>query len=49
LPLFSAAVAAPTPSPPSAIEQQLAALNPDELSPREAIQLIYELHHAARK
>jgi DNA mismatch repair protein MutS len=49
LPLFSAAVAAPTPSPPSAIEQQLAALNPDELSPREAIQLIYELHRAAQK
>jgi hypothetical protein len=30
------------------VEQRLAALNPDELSPREAIQLIYELHRAAQ-
>jgi len=41
--------AEPTPSPPvrSALEQRLADLNPDELSPREAIQLLYELHRAA--
>jgi hypothetical protein len=25
------------------VEQRLAAINPDELSPREAIQLVYEL------
>ena len=44
-----AAAAAPAPPPPSAIEQRLAALNPDELSPREAIQLLYELHRAAQE
>ena len=32
---------------PSALEQRLAELNPDELSPRDAIQLLYELHRAA--
>ena len=31
---------------PSAIEQRLATINPDQLSPREAIQLLYELHQA---
>jgi DNA mismatch repair protein MutS len=39
LPLFVA---------PSAIEQKLAAINPDEISPRDAMQLIYELHRAAK-
>jgi DNA mismatch repair protein MutS len=48
LPLFAAAVAAPAPPAPSAIELQLAALNPDELSPRQAMELIYELHRKAR-
>jgi DNA mismatch repair protein MutS len=41
LPLFVAP--APPPPAPSAVEQRLAAINPDELSPREAIQLVYEL------
>ncbi len=41
LPLFAAPVtAAPE---PSAVEARLAAINPDDLSPREAIQLLYEL------
>ena len=33
---------------PSALEQRLAGLSPDELSPRDALQLLYELHRAAR-
>ncbi len=49
LPLFAAAVAAPAAPALSAIEQQLAALNPDELSPRQAMELIYELHRKARE
>jgi DNA mismatch repair protein MutS len=44
----AATTAPPAPPPPSAIEQRLAELNPDELSPREAIQLLYELHRAAQ-
>jgi hypothetical protein len=35
------------PRRPSAVELQLAALNPDELTPREALQRLYELHKAA--
>jgi DNA mismatch repair protein MutS len=31
----------------SAVEKRLAALSPDEMSPREAMQLLYELHRAA--
>jgi DNA mismatch repair protein MutS len=49
LPLFSAAIAPPPPPAPSVIETQLAALNPDELSPRQAMELIYELHRKARE
>ncbi|MGY6634825.1 MAG: DNA mismatch repair protein MutS [Alkalilacustris sp.] len=42
LPLFSAA--APEPSPtPSAVEARLAQVAPDDLSPREALALVYEL------
>jgi DNA mismatch repair protein MutS len=32
----------------SAVEEKLAALNPDDISPREALQLLYELREAAR-
>ncbi|APX22704.1 MULTISPECIES: DNA mismatch repair protein MutS [Salipiger] len=47
LPLFSAA-AQPAPQPaaksgPSPAEERLAALQPDDLSPREALQALYEL------
>jgi DNA mismatch repair protein MutS len=49
LPLFAAAIAPPLPPAPSAIEQRLAAINPDELSPRQAMELIYELHRKARE
>jgi DNA mismatch repair protein MutS len=46
LPLFSAARAAPAPTAPAApseIEARLAAAVPDAMSPREALELIYEL------
>jgi DNA mismatch repair protein MutS len=49
LPLFRAAAtrapAAPGPSPrePSCLEGTLAGTNPDELSPREALELLYRL------
>ena len=44
LPLFAHAVAPPaTASVPSAVEARLLAVLPDELSPREALALVYEL------
>ncbi|MEN8833602.1 MAG: DNA mismatch repair protein MutS, partial [Pacificibacter sp.] len=46
LPLFSAApapVAAPVQKGPSPVEEKLAEILPDELTPREALQILYEL------
>jgi DNA mismatch repair protein MutS len=47
LPLFSAAPPPPPPPAPtkgpSEVEERLSAILPDDLSPREALQLIYEL------
>ncbi|RBI77618.1 DNA mismatch repair protein MutS [Roseovarius sp. TE539] len=46
LPLFAAAPSGPpqpSPSPRSDLEERLSAILPDELSPREALDLIYEL------
>ncbi|EEX12932.1 DNA mismatch repair protein MutS [Citreicella sp. SE45] len=47
LPLFSAAaVAPPAPKPaagPSPVEERLASILPDDMSPREALQALYEL------
>ncbi|HXC58829.1 MAG TPA: DNA mismatch repair protein MutS, partial [Steroidobacteraceae bacterium] len=43
----SALPPAEPPQPPSALESQLAALKPDEMTPREALQRLYELHKAA--
>ena len=47
LPLFAAAVQAVPPAPsapePSAAERLLAALNPDELTPKSALDLVYRL------
>jgi DNA mismatch repair protein MutS len=40
LPLFRAAPAAPE---PSALETRMAAIDPDALSPRDALDLLYEL------
>ena len=51
LPLFSAAAAAEAAArsrTPSAVEQALAAVVPDELSPRDALELIYRLCGLAR-
>lgn len=50
LPLFSMA-APPPPAPtkkPSVLEDRLRSIHPDELSPREALQLIYELKEASQ-
>jgi DNA mismatch repair protein MutS len=53
LPLFNAAarsVPAPPADPtPAAVVGALAALNPDELSPREALQALYTLKQMAAK
>jgi len=48
LPLFSAAPTAPPPPArrTSAVEERLAAIHPDELTPRDALQLLYELKDA---
>jgi DNA mismatch repair protein MutS len=44
------AVAAPPPAPrQSIVEQNLAALDPDDLSPREALQKLYELRAALKQ
>ena len=47
LPLFSTAVPAPAKSNPSAAEERLKNLNPDSLSPRDALDLLYELKKLA--
>jgi DNA mismatch repair protein MutS len=53
LPLFSAAARAPAPSRPdaalAAVRDALAALNPDDLSPREALEALYRLKVLAVK
>ena len=46
LPLFSAVPPAPAPAPasrPDALTQKLAGVFPDELTPRDALSLVYEL------
>jgi DNA mismatch repair protein MutS len=46
LPLFASAVAKaqpPAAREPNAVERRLAEINPDELSPRDALELLYEL------
>ena len=50
LPLFAATPApVATPAEPSKVEEKLAEIHPDELSPREALNLIYELKKLGRK
>ena len=50
LPLFAATPARPAPkAKSSAVEARLKDISPDELSPREALQLIYELKEAAKE
>jgi len=49
LPLFSAAPPPPPPAPKSsAVTGMLDDIHPDELSPREALDLIYKLKEAAK-
>ncbi|WP_071973449.1 DNA mismatch repair protein MutS [Sulfitobacter alexandrii] len=49
LPLFSVSpAAAPKPQQKSIVDEQLAAIIPDELSPREALDLLYKLKEAAK-
>jgi len=52
LPLFSAAAPAPQPRPkpdaPSPLSEKLAGIHPDELTPRAALDLIYELKALAK-
>ncbi len=43
LPLFQAAKPAPGLSEPSALEQALGALNPDAMTPKEALEALYRL------
>ncbi|TYO90554.1 DNA mismatch repair protein MutS [Oceanicella actignis] len=46
LPLFSAARPAPAPAParaPSQVERRLRELSPDDMTPRQALELLYEL------
>jgi DNA mismatch repair protein MutS len=43
LPLFAAAVAALEPPQPCEVERALRSIDPDELSPREALEAIYRL------
>ena len=49
LPLFSAAPPPPPPAAPtrSALEEMLEEVHPDELSPRQALELLYKLKEAA--
>jgi DNA mismatch repair protein MutS len=50
LPLFAATRAAPAAtSEPDAVAEALAALNPDEMSPRDALEALYALKLKARK
>ncbi|HXV23841.1 MAG TPA: DNA mismatch repair protein MutS [Alphaproteobacteria bacterium] len=48
LPLFSMAARAATPVEPSALEAVLAGLNPDELTPKEALEALYRLKRLLR-
>ena len=49
LPLFAATPApAPKPSAPSPAVEKLQSMNPDDLTPREALELIYELKGLAQ-
>jgi DNA mismatch repair protein MutS len=43
LPLFRVTPAAPLPPSISRVEEHLSRIHPDELTPKEALQLIYEL------
>ena len=48
LPLFAVAARPPAAPAPSPVEDRLRALAPDDLSPREALALVYELRGLLR-
>ena len=49
LPLFAVGFAEPAaPAGPNAVEQALAGIEPDDLTPREALEVLYRLKEAAR-
>ena len=43
LPLFSVAAQSTAPAKPSAVEAELARIHPDELTPKEALEVLYRL------
>jgi DNA mismatch repair protein MutS len=47
--LFAAAAGDARPAKPSAVEERLAAVTPDALTPIEALQLVYELHRKLKR
>ncbi len=49
LPLFSVVAKTAAPAEPSAVEAMLAALNPDELTPKEALEALYRLRSVLRE
>ena len=53
LPLFSAAAAkvqaGQASAEPSAVEERLAAIQPDDLTPRDALEVLYELRQLLRE
>ena len=48
LPLFAAVAKPPAPAKPDKLREELKAISPDELSPREALSLLYEIKQWAR-
>ncbi len=48
LPLFSATPAPPAPQKSTGLEDTLAEIHPDELTPREALQMLYKLKEASQ-
>jgi DNA mismatch repair protein MutS len=49
LPLFSVSASpVPTPSGPSPLDSMMSEIHPDELTPKDALDLIYKLKEAAK-
>lgn len=48
LPLFAAAAEPPAPPISSALDEAVAAIDPDELTPREALEALYRLKALGR-
>jgi len=48
LPLFAAVQPAPEPAGPSELDLAMKAINPDDLTPREALEVLYRLKGLAQ-